>query len=49
MELITDLAPAAGFAAAGDNEVMRSGQANQPLLQRAKPMRYTEVVRAAAG
>jgi len=28
---------------------MRAGQANQPLLQRGKPMRYTEVVRAAAG
>jgi uncharacterized protein (DUF1501 family) len=28
---------------------MRVGQTNQPLLQRGKPMRYTEVVRAAAG
>jgi uncharacterized protein (DUF1501 family) len=28
---------------------MRAGQAKQPLLQRGKPMRYTEVVRAAAG
>lgn len=27
----------------------RAGQANQPLLQRGKPLRYTEVVRAAAG
>jgi uncharacterized protein (DUF1501 family) len=34
------------FAATDD---MRAGQANQPLLQRGKPMRYTEVVRAAAG
>jgi uncharacterized protein (DUF1501 family) len=28
---------------------MRAASANQPLLQRGKPMRYTEVVRAAAG
>jgi uncharacterized protein (DUF1501 family) len=28
---------------------MRAGQGNQPLLQRGKPMRYTEIVRAAAG
>jgi uncharacterized protein (DUF1501 family) len=34
-------------AAATDDT--RAGSANQPLLQRGKPMRYTEVVRAAAG
>jgi uncharacterized protein (DUF1501 family) len=34
-------------AAAADD--MRAASANQPLLQRGKPMRYTEVVRAAAG
>jgi uncharacterized protein (DUF1501 family) len=42
---------AAALPAAGDMaaDAMGEGQANQPLLQRAKPMRYTEVVRAAAG
>jgi uncharacterized protein (DUF1501 family) len=34
-------------AAATDD--VHAGSANQPLLQRGKPMRYTEVVRAAAG
>jgi uncharacterized protein (DUF1501 family) len=34
--------------AAATNDV-RAASANQPLLQRGKPMRYTEVVRAAAG
>jgi uncharacterized protein (DUF1501 family) len=33
---------------AATNDV-RAASANQPLLQRGKPMRYTEVVRAAAG
>jgi uncharacterized protein (DUF1501 family) len=33
---------------AATNDV-RASSANQPLLQRGKPMRYTEVVRAAAG
>jgi uncharacterized protein (DUF1501 family) len=34
--------------AAATNDV-RAASANQPLLQRGKPIRYTEVVRAAAG
>jgi uncharacterized protein (DUF1501 family) len=34
---------------ANSAETMAKASANQPLLQRAKPMRYNEVVRAAAG
>jgi uncharacterized protein (DUF1501 family) len=36
-------------ATAPATQDMQSASSNQPLLQRAKPMRYTEVVRAAAG
>jgi uncharacterized protein (DUF1501 family) len=35
--------------AASSNPTMRESSVNQSLLQRAKPARYTEVVRAAAG
>jgi uncharacterized protein (DUF1501 family) len=35
--------------ATSSNPGVRESSANQPLLQRAKPARYTEVVRAAAG
>jgi uncharacterized protein (DUF1501 family) len=49
-------APAAAVSRAGEmasstvpTDDMRAGPANQPLLQRGKPMRYTELVRAAAG
>lgn len=38
----------AGAAGAGADD-MNAGAAKQPLLQRGKPMRYTEVARAAAG
>ena len=45
---------AGGTASVGATRVaatddMRASQSSQPLLQRGKPMRYTEVVRAAAG
>jgi uncharacterized protein (DUF1501 family) len=46
-DAIAGAPPEAAMQAAADD--MNAASANQPLLQRGKPMRYTEVVRAAAG
>jgi uncharacterized protein (DUF1501 family) len=46
-DAIAGAAPELAMQAAADD--MHAAAANQPLLQRGKPMRYTEVVRAAAG
>jgi uncharacterized protein (DUF1501 family) len=48
-DAIAGAAPELAMQAAAAADDMRTGSANQPLLQRGKPMRYTEVVRAAAG
>jgi uncharacterized protein (DUF1501 family) len=49
MQVAGDARPSNARMDVPTTDDMRAGRPNQPLLQRGKPMRYTEVVRAAAG